>query len=918
MPEDDDASFMLIEDEDDTPPMEAAPPVKAAKPAPAEKGPSIIDDIRSRLGELRLPEKKVEAEPEPKPAADAEPIFEAEMVDIGLVADGVHGFCWNLNGMDCPDCAMKATKALKRLPGIENVRVSAAEGTVRFDQDISLSAPSRAASILTSLGHDADLPWQEIEGATATGLAAIHNTKRGAIRRMMLQVPGIIGCRTEDARILIQIVDEMSHEMRQEMEGGLEKMLGRPAKLRTVANDRLTPSQMRLVLTIPALLLLLIIIAFESKLGTPVVMAMTLLGVGLSGWRMFAEAAAGLANRQFGFQLLTSLAVIGALANGDGVEALLVSILVAVAAHMENAAMRKARDAMQGGLDRLPRRARLAEKAVTAASIGTISIGGAAPTAPVASASGHSHADDDMVPIELVQPGDRIEVRSGELMPVDGIVVEGIGSLNRAPLTGESIPVRITDGDEVQAGLSLERGPVIVEARSVGGETRLAGLIEEVRTFRDQPPRVQKTIEVFTTVWVPIVLVGAVLTGLIFAEPGEGFNVQLMLLLWVVACPCALLLAAPVPHSAALSAAARSGVIARGGDALEAAASVDLALLDKTGTLTTGKPRLGEVSVGIGVDRNRVLRLAAGIEQRSNHPYASVILAHAEEKGAKAFAVTGIRDGEKGVMGKMRGKPIHFGRPAWLEDEGVEIPTEIEGAIAAADTQGYGCSVLSEDGIAIAAFTFIHDDLREGAAEMVHDLQAQGVAVELLSGDAQAAVELLGRRLGLSAAHCRGDIDPEGKAAWVMARSAGRRTLMAGDGFNDAAALAAADLGIAVGSGEQVNLEAADVLIPGEDPRAISTLIKLARRTKLVVKANLLLSVLITVILVIGAVMEFQSRLDVAVAIHEASAFIVILNGAFVAVSGSRFGLVLDVLRELWNDYVVAVKLALGRTAPES
>ena len=224
-----------------------------------------------------------------------------------------------------------------------------------------------------------------------------------------------------------------------------------------------------------------------------------------------------------------------------------------------------------------------------------------------------------------------------------------------------------------------------------------------------------------------------------------------------------------------------------------------------------------------------------------------------------------------------------------------------------------GLSLLAKDGQAIAAFTFIHDDLRPGAAEMIHDLQSMGVAVELLSGDAQAAVEHLGKEVGIPPMHCRGEIDPEGKAMWVERRSQGRCTLMAGDGFNDAAALAVADLGIAVGSGEQVNLDAADVLVPGEDPRAITTLIRIAKRTRAIVQFNILISVAITAILVTLILVGVELNLAVGVALHELSAFIVILNGAFVAISGNRFSLVWSVFQSLFDDYVEALKLLTSK-----
>ena len=224
----------------------------------------------------------------------------------------------------------------------------------------------------------------------------------------------------------------------------------------------------------------------------------------------------------------------------------------------------------------------------------------------------------------------------------------------------------------------------------------------------------------------------------------------------------------------------------------------------------------------------------------------------------------------------------------------------------------HGLSLLAKDGKAIAAFTFIHDDLRPGAAEMIHDLQSMGVAVELLSGDAQAAVESLGKEVGIPPMHCRGEINPEGKAIWVEKRSHGRHTMMAGDGFNDAAALAVADLGIAVGSGEQVNLDAADVLIPGEDPRAITSLIQIAKRTRTIVQFNILISILVTIFLV-GAVLTGLNSLAIAVLVHELSAFLVILNGAFIASAGNRINLFFSVFISIFKDYTDAFRLLMSK-----
>ncbi len=891
--------FILIEDEGD----EIIPDVPATEHVVESENPKVSQSIAlsQRFSKLKqgISEQVDAVKDRLKPRmvdVEREATFDAE--DMSLEIDGSYTFEWPIKGMDCPDCASKAKRATKRLPGVKRVAISATMGTISIDINLGEGHTSKVSAVMTSLGHEPDVTWQRITGVTASGLAEKNGVSRTELRQMLMQIPAILEVRFEDAFVELQTVPLNEKILIDEMNDGLDNLVGAKTVLQEVQNRRLDAGQWRLVSTVPAIFILILVLSLpEQYRNQNLLMSLTIVGVAFSGWRMFLDAWGGIKNKELGFQLLTSLAVIGAFFGQHWSEALIVSILVAIAAHMEESALMKARKAMQGGLDRLPRKAR---RVGLAKKIMNISVMGESSNILSQSHNNDSPSTEDLISIELLGKGDRVEIRSGEIVPVDGIVVDGIGSLNRAPLTGESIPIRISDGDDVHAGLVLDRGPIVVEATAVGVETRLSGLIDEVRTFRDRPPRVQATIEVFSKWWVPLVLVGAPLVGLVTND------VRLTLLLWVVACPCALLLAAPVPHAAALSTASLVGVVARGGDALERAARIDLALLDKTGTLTSGKPRLSEIRLAKSQRRENVIRLAAGLEQRSNHPYAAVILREASDVGKAE--VTALKDGDAGVEGKHSGKRVMFGRKDWLVKNGISIPADLLDGIST----DLGISILSKDGKAIAAFSFIHDDLRPGAAEMVHDLQSMNVAVELLSGDTQEAVEALGKEIGIPPIQCRGEINPEGKAMWVERRSHGRRTLMAGDGFNDAAALAVADIGVAVGSGEQVNLDAADVLIPGEDPRAITSLIQIAKRTRAVVQFNILISILVTVFL-IGAVLSGMDSIALAVAIHELSAFVVILNGAFIASSGNRVSLLLSVLGSVFKDYSVAFKLLFSK-----
>ena len=809
------------------------------------------------------------------------------ILDTDLVIDGTYEIEWEIDGMDCADCAMKAKRAVSRLPGIHKVNVSVTEGNVRFNLDMAKGRVSRVNAVMESLGHNPKITWKAVSGLTPGRAATNLGIDRNTLKHALLDVPGIINTRFEEGKIELQMIEFNSLKLQEISDERMSQLLGKDLKLEESVSSKLRPDQVQLLSAVFTIPLLFGVIAIEELPSIPnnTALLLAVIGISFAGLPMLRKAASSIRNRVLGFQVLTSLAVIGAMIMQEYVEALLVTGLVAFASHLEEIALVRARNAMQGGLDRLPRLARLS--------------------------SDSSKTDkQDWVPIQALSVGDIVEIRSGEVVPIDGIIIDGNGEIDRAPLTGEPIPIRISTGDSVEAGLVLVRGPVIVKCEAIGESTRLASLIDLVRNFREMPTKTQTTIERFTTVWVPLVLIGSLVYGLVTKD------FVTTLVLWVVSCPCALLLAAPVPHATALSAASASGLVARGGDVLESAASIELILLDKTGTLTTGRPKIGEFVCNTDQDKDNILAIVSALEKRSNHPYAKAIISLAEESEIKPKRVTGITDGDAGVFGKLSGKELILGRADWLISQNVEISNEVQQVLDSAQKKGHGVSVLSLEGKSVAAFTFIHDDARDGVTEMVQSLQKEGIIVEILSGDEQSSVESFAKKIGIDPSICRGNVDPEGKAQWVMDRSKARRTLMAGDGFNDAGALAAANIGIAVGSGDQVNLEAADVLIPGDDPRAIVGLIQLAKRTKMIVNINIIISVIITLILVATTLAGYNTSIAAGIAIHEASAFLVIINGMFVSSNSDnnrRTTVLVNLFRDLANDLKEAF-IALYKT----
>jgi Cu+-exporting ATPase len=442
-----------------------------------------------------------------------------------------------------------------------------------------------------------------------------------------------------------------------------------------------------------------------------------------------------------------------------------------------------------------------------------------------------------------VQPGDLLRVRPGEKVPVDGFVVEGASAVDESMLTGESIPVGKAPGDEVIGATLNTTGSFIFRATKVGRDTALAQIVEMVRRAQGSKAPIQRLADRISGVFVPIVLAIGALTFVLWYVLGPEPKITLALAAFitvvVIACPCAMGLATPTAIMVGTGRGAEAGILIRGGEALEQAHRVTAVILDKTGTLTRGKPAVTDVVAAGDADARDALGLAAAAEVGSEHPLAAAVVDHARALGMEDRLVEAFESvAGRGVRATVDGRVVLVGSAAFLMESGVD-PAPLHERAEQAAGNGATPTYVAVDG-SLAALLVIADPVKAEAAEAVRELASQGIEVWMVTGDHRATAEAVARQVGIPAERVMAQVLPGEKSAKVAElQGRGLVVAMVGDGVNDAPALAAADLGIAIGTGADVAIEASDVTLVGGDPRGVASAIALSRRTMSVIRQNL-------------------------------------------------------------------------------
>ena len=766
-----------------------------------------------------------------------------------------------VTGMDCSGCAKTVEKALRALDGVEDVRVDVVGGKVTVRYAEGTLARGDLSGAITRVGYGVmdDAPGRrevfEVEGMDCADEVRLIEGKLGGL-------PGV-------SRLAFDLVGRRLSVEGEVTAAEVERAIGQLGmRARLVGEVRAEASgwerRGRLVLAVLSGVLWAGSLAAEHLLRVEWLAAALAVGaIVAGGWHIVPRGVRAAMNRALDMNFLMSVAAVGAVLIGEYEEGASAMFLFAVAQLLETYSMDRARRAIKALMDVAPAEA-------------TVLRDGA----------------EVRVPVDRVEVGETVVVRPGEKIAVDGVVLSGRSGVDQAPITGESMPVDKDPGAEVFAGSLNGEGALEVRSTKPAADTTLARIIHAVEEAQAARAPSQAFVDRFARVYTPAVVGLALLVLLVPPLLGSGTWgtwIYRALALLVVACPCALVISTPVTIVSALAGAARRGILIKGGVHLETAGRARVVALDKTGTLTEGRPEVVEVAPLDGTGPDEVLALAASAEARSQHPLARAVLRRAEERGLAARpsadlqAITG-----KGVRARIGDRTVYVGNERLFAELGV-LDGVLRTRLAAQSAAGRTAVLVgAADGdgapVKVVGILAIADRVRPEAPRALRALHGAGVRrIVMLTGDNEGTARAVAGSLGgpgVGVDEFRAGLLPEEKTAAVTElRASHGAVLFVGDGVNDAPALATADVGVAMGAGgTDVALETADIALMGDDLSRLAITIRLARRAERIIRANIAFSLLTKLAFVVLAVLGYAT-LWMAVFADMGASLLVVMNG---------------------------------------
>ncbi|WP_458189139.1 heavy metal translocating P-type ATPase [Haladaptatus sp. NG-WS-4] len=779
----------------------------------------------------------------------------------------------SIPGMDCPSCAGKVTASVESVDGVTETDAQVTAGRLVVSYDATRADAADVRTAVENAGYEVDETRTEtlsVPGMDCPSCA-------GKVENALCGVSGVTEFDTQPAsgRVVVTTAEASRDDLVDAVESaGYEVTDVASDDGRAVESPHEVWTSTRALKTwaggaflVVGLALQFVFPALNPSLGTALGREFTLADAGflaavaLGGQEIVRNGYYSAKNASLDIDLLMAAGILGALAVGLYFEAATLAVLFSIAELLERFSMDRARNSLRELIDLSP------------------------DTATV-----RRNSDEETVPVEEVHVGDTVVVRPGEKIPIDGDVRDGTSSVNQAPITGESVPVEKSEGDEVFAGTVNEEGYLEVEATAEAGDSTLSHIVELVEDAESNQTDHEQFVDRFAGYYTPAVVTAAILTAavppLLFDRAFETWFVRGLTLL-VVACPCAFVISTPVSVVSGITSAARNGVLVKGGDHLEAMGELDTVAFDKTGTLTKGELAVTDVIPLNGNGEDDVLRCAHSLEHRSEHPIAEAIVNHAHEAGVEEREVSDFESlTGKGVRADLNGVTHYAGKPALFSELGFDLQhthVSTDGGVVVDDKVAEDATVETEsicdhrddcldllsevvprferEGKTIVlvgtedeleGVVAVADEVRPGANETVARLHELGVSrVVMLTGDNEGTARAIAEEVGVDEYHA--DLLPEDKVAAVE-ELADDGVAMVGDGINDAPAMAAATVGIAMGAaGTDTAIETADVALMGDDIGKLPYLRNLARKANRVIRQNIWTSLAVKGVLAVGA-----------------------------------------------------------------
>lgn len=761
--------------------------------------------------------------------------------------------------MDCPTEEGLIRKRLGNMPGVAGLDFNLMQRKLSVNH--TLPSTETIVRALKDIGLPPAEPAAPAAGSGQQSVYRIENmdcpTEEGLIREKLQHMAGVQGLEFN----LMQRKLTVTHSLPPaEVAAALHAIgmkavpdVDRAAESETAPKPSVSRRQWALMAVAGVSAAVAEVIAFSTgKDNAWPVIALALVSIATGGWPTYKKGWIALKSGILNMNALMSIAVTGAILIGQWPEAAMVMFLFALAEVIEVLSLDRARNAIRGLLAMAP------EKATVQQPDGSW----------------------QEVPAKTVALGELVRIRPGERIPLDGVLESGQSAVNQAPITGESIPVAKAVGDTVFAGTINETGSFIYKVTAEATHSTLARIIKAVEEAQGSRAPTQRFVDQFARVYTPAVFAVALTVMLVpplFLGGAWMDWIYKALVLLVIACPCALVIATPVTVVSGLAAAARRGILIKGGAYLEQGRQLKALAFDKTGTITQGKPVVTDV-VALGTQERDALRLAASLATRSDHPVSGAVTAHWKgEHGQDLAEVDGFEAiTGRGVKGRISGQWYYLGNPRLLQELGIRNEAA-EAALKKLESEGKTAITIATES-AVLAVIGVADTVRETSLQAIAELHGMGVRTVMLTGDNQQTANVIARNVGIDDA--RGSLLPEEKLAAVEAELATHGTVgMVGDGINDAPALAKSSIGFAMGAaGTDTAIETADVALMDDDLRKIPEFIRLSRKTGAILKQNIVFALGIKAVFMALALMG-MATLWMAVFADMGASLLVVFNG---------------------------------------